>query len=78
MRETEEEESLTVHCVSSTNMSRSAIMVCVSLTMSWRRSGIPSPVTALVGTTLTYFLGSSFFQYKETFNPFDTVVVAND
>ncbi len=45
-----------VHCVSATNMSRSAIMVCVSLTMSCSRSGMPSPVMADVGTTLTYFL----------------------
>jgi hypothetical protein len=44
----------TVHCVSLMSVSRSAIIVCVSLTISCSRSGMPSPVMADVGTTLTY------------------------
>ena len=61
--------SSTVACVSSSSVSRSAIMLCVSLTISCRRSGMPSPVMALVGTTLTYLRGSLFFQYSATFKP---------
>mmetsp|Transcript_253 Transcript_253/g.293 ORF Transcript_253/g.293 Transcript_253/m.293 type:complete len:249 (+) Transcript_253:730-1476(+) len=45
--------SNTEHWGTSTYMSRSASMVWVSLTMTWRRSEMPSPVTAEVGTTLT-------------------------
>lgn len=44
---------LTVHCVSFSSVSLSCIMVCVSFTISCSRSGMPSPVMALVGTTLT-------------------------
>lgn len=44
-------------------------MLCVSFTMSCSRSGMPSPVMALVGTTLTKDLGSGFFQYSATLRP---------
>mmetsp|Transcript_40427 Transcript_40427/g.120591 ORF Transcript_40427/g.120591 Transcript_40427/m.120591 type:complete len:264 (+) Transcript_40427:938-1729(+) len=54
--------SSTVACVSSTNMSRSPIIDCVSLVISWIRSGMPSPLIADVGTTLTTCRGSLFFQ----------------
>lgn len=52
--------SSTVHSVLSTYMSLSLIIVCVSFTMSCSRSGMPSPVMALVGTTLTYLRGSAW------------------
>ena len=61
--------SSTVHCVSSTNVSRPAIMVCVSLTRTASKSGTPSPVTADVGTTDTYLRGSGFSSYSATLSP---------
>mmetsp|Transcript_24788 Transcript_24788/g.81080 ORF Transcript_24788/g.81080 Transcript_24788/m.81080 type:complete len:267 (+) Transcript_24788:2071-2871(+) len=61
--------SMTVHCTSSTYMSFSVMRVCGSLVMTWSKSGMPSPVMALVGTMERYLRGSGFSKYTAAFKP---------
>mmetsp|Transcript_36534 Transcript_36534/g.91434 ORF Transcript_36534/g.91434 Transcript_36534/m.91434 type:complete len:258 (-) Transcript_36534:1614-2387(-) len=51
-----------VHCSSSLYTMALVMMSCVSLTSSMSRSGMPSPVMALVGATLTFLRKSGLSQ----------------